>query len=70
MCIVDWCCQKGGETRQFSADYEGGFVIFGGEWENIPNWKTKEEPTEEDVLSHVRKYIKEVFDYYDIPQPN
>lgn len=36
------------------ADYENGRVVFGGDWQEIPDWIVDHEPTEQEVLDYVK----------------
>jgi len=43
------------------ADYFpiNGIVVFGGEWNDIPDWIIDHEPTEEEVTTHVERIQNE-----------
>lgn len=32
-------------------------VVFGGDWSDVPDWIVDHEPTEEEVLAHVKRAI-------------
>lgn len=61
VCIVDFCgySYPGHWPTSFWADWDGSEVIFGGDWDHIPNMPTDTEPTEQEVDAWVAKH-KEV----------
>lgn len=54
VCVLDFCF--GREGKNFFADYFpiSGVVIFGGAWFDVPEWHTKNEPSEEEVVEYVK----------------
>jgi hypothetical protein len=58
VCIVDFngYSQPGHFPVSFWADWDGSKVVFGGDWQEIPDMPTDKEPTEDEVHAWVKEH--------------
>ena len=69
ICLVDWCGNW--NHAGYCADYNPntGITVFGLEWHNVPDLKTEEEPTPEEVTEYA-DYFMEHGSVPIVPEPD